>query len=188
MVASMRKTSSMRAKMLRILFILLVAGGVPVLASQPIHAQEAEPKLLATNAKWDVYEWSTANGKVCYVAAEPLKWTASRENVNRGPIFFIVTFRPGENIKNEIRVEVGYPFSEGSTVSVKIGDSEFLLATEGQSAWMAQRANEDKLVEAMKAGVEMVVEGVSSRGTKTTDTYSLNGVTASLAEIDKSCN
>ena len=42
-------------------------------------------------------------------------------------------------------------------------------------------------VEAMKRGTEMVVRGISSRGTRTTDTYSLSGVTAAMNEIDKAC-
>jgi len=32
------------------------------------------------------------------------------------------------------------------------------------------------------------VRGISSRGTRTTDTYSLSGVTAAMNEIDKACN
>ena len=43
------------------------------------------------------------------------------------------------------------------------------------------------LVESMRAGVEMTVRGTSARGTDTTDTYSLSGVTAAMGEIDKAC-
>ncbi|MGB1026239.1 MAG: invasion associated locus B family protein, partial [Rhodospirillaceae bacterium] len=39
----------------------------------------------------------------------------------------------------------------------------------------------------MKRGRDMIVKGTSSRGTVTTDTYSLSGVTAAMNAIDKAC-
>jgi hypothetical protein len=39
----------------------------------------------------------------------------------------------------------------------------------------------------MRAGSTMVVKGTSARGTRTTDTYSLKGVSAALDAIDKAC-
>jgi hypothetical protein len=39
----------------------------------------------------------------------------------------------------------------------------------------------------MKRGNKMTVIGTSSRGTKTTDTYSLAGFTKTKAVIDKTC-
>ena len=43
------------------------------------------------------------------------------------------------------------------------------------------------IVAAMKAGRQMIVRGTSTRGTLTTDTYSLSGFSAALAAIDKAC-
>ena len=37
----------------------------------------------------------------------------------------------------------------------------------------------------MKKGKVLTVTGASARGTKTTDTYSLSGISAALAAIDK---
>jgi hypothetical protein len=39
----------------------------------------------------------------------------------------------------------------------------------------------------MKRGNKMTIIGTSSRGTKTTDTYSLAGFTKTKAVIDKTC-
>ena len=49
------------------------------------------------------------------------------------------------------------------------------------------RKSYDALVDALKAGSQLTVRGTSQRGTDTTDTYSLSGVTAAMAEIDKAC-
>ena len=40
----------------------------------------------------------------------------------------------------------------------------------------------------MKKGNQMIVTGVSARGTKTTDTYSLNGITAALKAMADKCS
>ena len=40
----------------------------------------------------------------------------------------------------------------------------------------------------MKNGNKLKITGYSSRGTKTTDTYSLMGFTAAYNHISKSCN
>ncbi|MDX1424550.1 MAG: invasion associated locus B family protein, partial [Kiloniellales bacterium] len=43
------------------------------------------------------------------------------------------------------------------------------------------------IVKAMRAGSSMVVKGTSSRGTVTTDTYSLLGFSKAYAAISKAC-
>ena len=39
----------------------------------------------------------------------------------------------------------------------------------------------------MKKGVDLSVTGISKRGTKTTDTYTLNGFTAAYNKLSKDC-
>ena len=46
---------------------------------------------------------------------------------------------------------------------------------------------EKRLVEAMKKGSLMTVQGRSSRGTLTTDKYSLSGISAALDRIAQEC-
>ena len=61
------------------------------------------------------------------------------------------------------------------------------MVTDGEGAWLADTSGEAAFVEAMKAGSTLTVKGTSQRGTNTTDTYSLGGVTAAMQEIDKAC-
>ena len=75
----------------------------------------------------------------------------------------------------------GYPYRDGSTVEVSIdGDQRFTLYTGGENAW-SYPEDQAQLIAAMRAGIDMVVKGTSSRGTLTTDTYSLRGFTATKA-------
>ncbi|MCE2510856.1 MAG: invasion associated locus B family protein, partial [Alphaproteobacteria bacterium] len=62
------------------------------------------------------------------------------------------------------------------------------LFTEGDMAWAAETKTDQALVAALKKGNRMVVTGTSKRGTKTTDTYSLAGFTASHRAINLACN
>jgi hypothetical protein len=43
------------------------------------------------------------------------------------------------------------------------------------------------MIAAMKRGSSMTIVGTSSRGTKTTDKYSLSGFTKTKSVIDKTC-
>ena len=66
----------------------------------------------------------------------------------------------------------------------------FFTRNDGGSgaAWVEVKADEKRLVAAMRRGSQMTVEGISERGTTTTDTYSLAGVSAALARIDRACH
>ena len=56
--------------------------------------------------------------------------------------------------------------------------------SEEDTAW----TNKDKeVIYAMKKGVQLTVSGISKRGTKTTDTYTLNGFTAAYNKFSKDC-
>ena len=61
------------------------------------------------------------------------------------------------------------------------------MFTRGKSAWVLEESREPDVIGAMRSGSDMTVEAVSQRGTATTYTYSLNGVTAALKRM-ASCN
>ena len=61
------------------------------------------------------------------------------------------------------------------------------MFTEKEFAFVKDRAAELKLINAMKRGSTMTVKGLSARGTLTTDSYSLSGITAALKRMDQEC-
>jgi hypothetical protein len=67
------------------------------------------------------------------------------------------------------------------------GGAKFTMFTDQRSAWIENPSQEGELIEAMRKGNRMVVRGQSRRGTITTDTYSLSGITAALNAIQKEC-
>ena len=83
---------------------------------------------------------------------------------------------------------IGYPFnSTNANATATVDGKAYPMVTEGAAAWLASTGDESGFVAALKAGTKLVVKGTSQRGTNTTDTYSLRGVTAAMTEIDKAC-
>lgn len=158
---------------------LLVVG----LGAGSALAQQVEN--LGTERFWTPWKGSDSTGVICYVSSQPQ--TALPSNVNRDPIHFLVIHRKGLGTTNEVQTLVGYPLETGSTPNVSIDGRGFDMVVDGSAAWLASGSDEATFVEAMKAGTEMVVRGTSQRGTDTTDTYSLLGVTAALGKIDAAC-
>ncbi len=99
----------------------------------------------------------------------------------------MVTHRPAEKIRDEVSFWAGYDFKEESRVEVAIDGRKFEVVPIEEIAWAPDAESDRKLVEAMKAGNTMVVQGTSQRGTDTKDTYSLSGFTKAYNTISEAC-
>ncbi|MBX2832355.1 MAG: invasion associated locus B family protein [Rhodospirillales bacterium] len=163
-------------------FVCLIAISAPVSKAQ---AQNA-PKLIDVYGKWEAYTYSEEGQKVCYMGSQPT--SAKGDYTQRGKIYVMVTHRPALKLVNEVSFITGYTYKDKSTVDLRIDSKKFSLFTHADSAWAVDAETDRKLVGAMKSGSKMVLVGYSSRGTKTTDTYSLSGFTAAYKAISKACN
>ena len=135
---------------------------------------------------WTAYSYKDGKNLICYMATTPKKDEGNYKT--RGDIYAIVTHRPADKSYNVVNFVSGYPYKKGENVVVKIGTTTFNnLFTNGENAWAPDNATDKKLVEAMKKGERMIVEGVSARGTKTKDTYSLAGFTGAYKAISAKC-
>ena len=177
--------SIFRHKMIRIGGMTRLLGGAMFAVAVATPALAQEPKLIGEFNDWAAYTFNGKKGAVCYIVSQPTD--SSPKNVNRDPVHFLVTNRPAEKVNGEVNTIIGYPVKKGSTAKLTIDGSGFTLFTSGDGAWADTSANDRRIVSAMKAGSRMVVEGVSWRGTKTVDRYSLSGVTAALDKIAGSC-
>ena len=161
-----------------------IATAITVLFALTTAAAAQSPTRIKQFDAWGAYSYNSGNSKVCYVLSVP---TAKQPaNVDHGDIFFLVSQRPGQNISYEPQAMMGYPLKEGSKVEVDVDGRKFSLFTRGNSAWVENAAEEPQLVAAMRAGTAMTVKAVSRRGTDTSYSYSLKGVTAALSQI-QSC-
>lgn len=162
------------------LFVAAAALSGPALAQA-----QNQTTNLGTFKAWTAWQGKDSNGVICYISAQPTK--SDPAGVNRDPIHFLIIHRKGLGTKNEVQTLIGYPFKPAAKASASIDGKSYDLITEGAAAWLASAGDETAFVTALKSGTSLVVKGTSQRGTNTTDTYSLGGVTSAVSAIDKAC-
>ncbi|MEM8787083.1 MAG: invasion associated locus B family protein [Pseudomonadota bacterium] len=148
---------------------------------------------VAAFTDWSVF--NPSDPRECYIVSPPTSTEARRDgstvSVRRGDILLFVTIRPDQGVDKEVSFTGGYPFREGSVVEVRIGSDTFAMSPgsgDGQEwAWPASPERDRELIAAMRAGSSATVTAVSSRGTQTTDSFSLLGFTAALEEAENLC-
>ncbi len=163
--------------------LLALIGFTAVSFPGPALAQGTER--LGDFGDWSAFRFQENGEVACYMASEPKK--AEGNYQSRGDIFAVVTHRPAEKTRDEVSILAGYTYEKGSSVEVQIGAKKLTLFTDQDAAWAADAATDAELVKAMVKGSKMVVRGTSSRGTPTTDSYSLSGFTKARNAIDKAC-
>ena len=162
------------------LFLVVALAVLPSAAAQ---AQSIER--LGDFSDWSAFKYEEDGNLVCFMASEPTK--AEGAYSKRGQIHAMVTHRPGEKRTDEVSIQAGYAYQDGSPVEVEVGTLKVRLFTEGESAWTVDKETDKKLVQAMIKGSTMTVEGTSARGTNTKDTYSLSGFTRAYQAISQAC-
>ena len=155
-----------------------------ILLSAQAHAQS--PQFLGTYRDWNVYAFTEDNQKICYMASEPKKQEG--DYTRRGNPAVLVTRRPGPDALDEVSVQPGYTFLDGSDVEIQVGDRKFQLFTRGEHAWTKTEKADRDLIQAMRRGLDMTVRGTSSRNTYSLDTYSLLGFTSAYEAMDEACS
>jgi Invasion associated locus B (IalB) protein len=158
-------------------------------------AQESDNRV-AANTDWSVFvEEATENApKTCWAVSAPKETVNMRDGaavaVQRGDILLFATYTAG-GPSGQISFAGGYTFAEGSNPTLDIGGQVFNLAlfpeANPEMAWSASPDDDARIVEAMKAGSSAIVKAKSRRGTDTTDTFSLLGISAALDEAAKRC-
>ena len=152
----------------------------------------AADRLIGEYGDWRLFANDSGQAKSCFIVGEPKSSTP--KNARRGDIFLIVSHRPGQGVRNELSVRVGYPFSATSEPFARVGSDEYGFFTGVQVengadewAWLERLDDQARLATAMKRGNELVFKCTSARGTLTTDSYSLRGVTAAMKALDAAC-
>ncbi len=144
-----------------------------------------ETKLLSTHKNWSAFTFMENGKKVCFMASQPSK--SQGNYTKRGEVFALVKHRPGDNRFDDVSFVAVYTFKKNSDVTVNVKRKKYTLFTQADTAWTSDDATDKALVSAIKAGNTMTVKGVSTRGTNTTDTYSLAGSTAAYEAISRAC-
>jgi hypothetical protein len=147
----------------------------------------AEPTLVGQFGTWGAYT-ATPNGKkVCFALAKPSSSKTNPANRPRDPAYAFVSTRPAEKVVNEVSIMIGYALKPGSESTLEVGGGTYAMYTQGDGLWIKNAAEEERMVEAMRKSADVVVKGVSAKGTETIDTFSMKGLAQALDKLAQDC-
>ena len=135
---------------------------------------------------WESFVLSQEGNKVCFAQSTPV--VRAPKKIKRNPSRLFVSFRPAENIKNEISVTNGYEFKLKAPVAAKSGKKFYDLFSKGRFAWVVDNEDEAKLIITMKKASRLMIIGNTNKGDQTTDHYSMMGFTKAYNTAKKSCS
>lgn len=147
----------------------------------------SEPTLTGQFGAWGTYVATPGGKKVCFALAKPTSMKTDPPNRPRDPAYAFISTRPSEKVVNEISVMIGYPLKAGSEGSLEVSGNSYAMYTQGDGLWIKNAAEEGKLVDALRKGADVTIKGTSTRGTESTDVYSLKGLTQALERVAQDC-
>ena len=135
---------------------------------------------------WESFILSQEENKICFAQSVPV--VRAPKKLKRDPSRLFISFRPTENIKNEVSVTNGYEFKLKAPVTAKSGKKSYDLFSKGRFAWVVDNKDEAKLIITMKKASRLMIIGNSDKGDQTTDHYSMMGFTKAYNVAKKSCS
>lgn len=127
----------------------------------------------------------TTDNDWCYIGSLPIK-SDLPETKKRGENYILVYKIIGSD-QNIVQVEAGYQYNLDKDIIVKIDNTSFDFYSTEDSSETAWTDKDEKVIYAMKKGLELVLIGQSNRGTMTKDTYTLKGFTSALNKLNEDC-
>lgn len=154
-------------------------AGLLFAVSMPFTAHAAAT-MVSQTGDWGAYSFKRDGRAVCYALSVPKE--ARPADVNHGKNYFLIA--PSEKGgANEPEAILGYAVPAGSPVQVSVGEKKFKMFVKDSTAWVADVAEEPELINALRSGSQMTLQATSARGTRTSYSYSLSGVTAALERV-----
>jgi len=172
------------------------AKPAPGAKPSPAAAKPAQPQaqaatgpggssLVASFGDWGVYTAQAGRSKICYALSQPKDRLP--KNLNRDPAYLFVSFRPAENVRNEVALVLGFAARENGPAEAAIGTASYALLTKATNAWLKNPAEEGQAIGTMAKASSVTVKAQSARGNQLTDRYSLNGFGPALERARREC-
>jgi len=147
---------------------------------------EENLKSLGKFKDWESFVLLNEGVKVCFAQSIPI--VRAPKKLKRDPSRLFVSFRPAENIKNEVSVTNGYEFKPKAPVAAKSGKRSYSLFSKGRFAWTEDKEEDQKLISTMRKASRLMIVGNSEKGVETTDHYSMMGFTKAYNAAKKDCS
>jgi invasion protein IalB len=166
------------------------AAAAPATPAPASNSPVAQATLLGQFGDWGAYTASPAGKKVCFALAKPASSSDNPPNrrTAANTVYMFISTRPAEKVKDEVSVLVtGYQFKPSADASLSVGTAPFVMYTQNDGAWVKNASDEKSIVDAMRKGADATVKATTSRGTQTTDTFSLKGFAQALDRVAQEC-
>jgi len=166
---------------------IFAATGLSLAVALPAAAEPAN--LLGVFDNWSAYSSGSGSSMTCYALSKPR--ASQPKTAKRGAIYLMVSDWPYRKVKAEPQIVYGYQAKEGGVAALGIGPDKFTFfirnAGKDGSGWLQQLSDNPRLISVMQDGVLAVAQGTTTKGLKTSDTYSLAGFNDALAKIHSVC-
>ena len=164
---------------------LLYISCIIILFSFSVQSAE-DLKSVGKYKDWESFVLLKDGNKTCFAQSIPV--VRSPKKLKREPSRLFVSFRPDENIINEVSVTNGYEFKLKALVIAKSGKKSYDLFSKGRFAWVVDNEDEKKLIRTMKKASRLMIIGNTNKDDQTTDHYSMMGFTKAYNKAKKSCS
>ena len=143
------------------------------------------PKTTGKYKNWESFVAETDKGKICFAQTIPTKRAPSSIKREKSKLF--VTFRPSENIKDEVSITSGHDY-KSSTVTASSGKKRYSFFSQKNFAWLLDDQEERNFIKLMKRATNLIVKAITTKGAETTDHYSMMGFTKAYNTAKKTCS
>ncbi|RPG93896.1 MAG: hypothetical protein CBE23_003275 [Candidatus Pelagibacter sp. TMED263] len=143
------------------------------------------PKTTGKYKNWESFIAETDKGKICFAQTTPTKRAPS--SIQRGESKLFVTFRPSENIKDEVSITSGHDYKT-STVTAASGKKRYSFFSQKNFAWLLDDQEEKTFIKLMKRATNLIIKARTTKGAETTDHYSMMGFTKAYNTAKKTCS
>ena len=170
----------MHQKLINLLYISFII----ILIS--FSARSAEDlKSIGKFKDWETFTVTENNSKICFAQSIPI--LRAPKKFERNPSRLFISFRPTENIKDEVSATSGYTFQKEKLVKAKTGKKTYDFFAEENFAWILDAEEEQKFIQAMKKASRVMIIGRTDKGKQTIDHYSLMGFSKAYDTAKKNC-
>jgi invasion protein IalB len=146
---------------------------------------DGKPNPLGSFGDWNAYTAAQGKERTCYALAMPKDRAPNA--LKRDQAYVFIASRPGENVRNEVSIIMGFAMKEAAEAKAEIGNTSYALLAKGTNAWLKNPAEETQFIDSMKRGSKLIVKAPSIKGNVTTDSYSLAGLSQALERVQKEC-
>jgi len=135
---------------------------------------------------WEAFTVTETDNKICFAQSIPI--LKAPKKFERNPSRLFITFRPSEDMKDEVSATSGYIFQKEKIVKAKTGKKTYDFFSQEEFAWILDTEEEQRFIKAMKKASRVMIVGRTEKGKQTIDHYSLMGFTKAYNSAKKNCS